>query len=366
MFAGHAHNYERLIEDNNFPYFVDGLGGEEDTQTFDTIETGSQVRYDADFGAMLINADQTQMTFQFITRTGAVIDTYTIPAPIPHISTTLVASGSVWKYLDNGSNQGTAWQGTSFNDSSWSSGFAQLGYGDGDEQTVVGYGPNASNKYVTTYFRRSFTVSDPSVAVDGLTVNLLRDDGAVVYLNGTEVLRSNMPTGTIGYQTLASSAITGSGESAWYSIPINPALLVAGTNVLAVEIHQVDPTSSDISFDLSLIGTRNLGTVYSLGVTGIPSSTQAAQRPTVRLPRSIIPATPQLDIEARSISAAATARLRYRPITRSLLLTTARTRLARRSRQPAADRSLRPIPSPARSLEARRLRFNRQRPARRL
>ena len=65
--------------------------------------------------------------------------------------TTLLLFGSSWKYLDNGSNQGTAWRGVSFNDASWASGNAQLGYGDGDETTVVSYGPNTNQKYITYY-----------------------------------------------------------------------------------------------------------------------------------------------------------------------------------------------------------------------
>src|SRR5262249_43593642 len=59
-----------------------------------------------------------------------------------------VPAGSNWKYLDDGSNQGTAWRNPSFSDSGWSNGLAQLGYGDGDEQTVIGYGGNAANKYI--------------------------------------------------------------------------------------------------------------------------------------------------------------------------------------------------------------------------
>ena len=55
--------------------------------------------------------------------------------------TTFVARGATWKYLDNGTNQGTAWRATSFNDSTWASGPAELGYGDGDEATMVSYGP---------------------------------------------------------------------------------------------------------------------------------------------------------------------------------------------------------------------------------
>src|SRR5439155_26286496 len=69
---------------------------------------------------------------------------------------TYIPTGATWKYLDNGSNQGAAWKATSFNDSTWKSGPAQLGYGDGDEATVVAFGPDPNNKYITTYFRRSF------------------------------------------------------------------------------------------------------------------------------------------------------------------------------------------------------------------
>ena len=76
----------------------------------------------------------------------------------------LIPFGSTWKYLANGSNQGTAWTAIGFNDGSpWLSGPAELGYGDGDEATVVSYGSNASNKYVTTYFRK--TISIPNLAL---------------------------------------------------------------------------------------------------------------------------------------------------------------------------------------------------------
>ena len=54
---------------------------------------------------------------------------------------TLIAAKSVWKYLDNGSDQGTAWRNAGFDDSAWTSGAGILGYGRGDEGTVVSYGP---------------------------------------------------------------------------------------------------------------------------------------------------------------------------------------------------------------------------------
>lgn len=168
----------------------------------------------------------------------------------------LVPTGATWKYLDNGSDQSTAWRAPAFNDASWASGPAQLGYGDGDEATVVSFGPNSAAKYITTYFRRSFNVVNASAYLNA-TVRVLRDDGAVVYVNGTEVFRSNMPGGNIGYQTLASAAID---DTTFYSAAFSPGLLVEGANVVAVEIHQANATSTDVSFDLELTASTTVPT----------------------------------------------------------------------------------------------------------
>jgi len=180
--------------------------------------------------------------------------------PAPAADTTLVPTGSTWKYLANGSDQGTAWRASSFNDSTWPSGLAQLGYGEGDEATVVPFGPDPNNKFITTYFRRAFNVTNASLFT-GLTLRLMRDDGAVVYLNGVEVWRTNMPTGSVGFQTLASVAIGGADESTFVQTTISPSLLLSGTNVLAVELHQSGGTSTDISFDFQLIGSDGSASV---------------------------------------------------------------------------------------------------------
>jgi hypothetical protein len=174
--------------------------------------------------------------------------------------TVLVPTGATWKYLANGSDQGAAWRAAGFNDSSWASGPAQLGYGDGDEATLLGYGPDPNNKYVTTYFRYAFNVPNAALFT-GLTLRLMRDDGAVVYINGVEVWRTNMPTGNIGYLTPASIAVGGVDESQFVETTISPAQLVNGTNVIAVELHQSGGTSSDISFDFQLIGSDGSASV---------------------------------------------------------------------------------------------------------
>jgi hypothetical protein len=174
--------------------------------------------------------------------------------PPVEAETVLVPAGSVWKYLDDGSDQGTLWREVDFVDSAWASGAAQLGYGDGDEATVVSYGPDPDMKHVTTYFRHEFTVAD-SVVAGHLIVRLLRDDGALVYLNGTEIVRSYMPDGTVGHETFALGTVSSGEEDYFYEYAMDAAPLVVGSNHLAVEIHQRSRTSSDISLDLELVAS---------------------------------------------------------------------------------------------------------------
>lgn len=162
----------------------------------------------------------------------------------------VVPAGAIWKFRDNGANLGTAWRALSYPDSDWSEGAAPLGYGD-NEKTGLNFGPDPNNKYLTTYFRHKFVVEDRT-SIIGLTLGLRRDDGGVVYLNNREVFRSNMPGGTILFNTTASSTLGGSDETTFFETDLEPGLLVNGTNVLAVEIHQGSRTSTDIVFDLRL------------------------------------------------------------------------------------------------------------------
>ena len=170
---------------------------------------------------------------------------------------TLIESGSIWKYLVTGTPPDANWNSPAFSDDSWPSGAAQLGYGDGDEVTVLGYGPDPENKYPTTYFRKNFPVDNLNWS--GLTLELLRDDGAVIYLNGSEVERSNMDQGPVDYYTYASDYVSQGDEDAFFPYWVDPELLVLGENLLAVEIHQANPGSSDISFDFRLFGLTQGG-----------------------------------------------------------------------------------------------------------
>ena len=138
-----------------------------------------------------------------------------------------------------------------FDTSDWMRGEAPLGYGDGEAfATSLDYGPEATNKHPTAYFRAHFTVTDPADIVR-LKALARFDDGMVVYVNGQEVARANMPAGPVGYTNWA----TASGVNPprhWQSFVLPAAALVEGVNTLAVEVHQVGPGSSDLFFDMVL------------------------------------------------------------------------------------------------------------------
>jgi lysophospholipase L1-like esterase len=172
----------------------------------------------------------------------------------PDAATTLfVAGGSVWKYSDQGMDLGTNWSQPGFDDSAWSQGAARLGYNLPGITTQIGFGTNYLNKNMTTYFRYAF-VNPGTVAYTNLNVRLDRADGAVVYLNGQELFRTNMPAGPITYQTAASSAVNANGDdpNTYFATNVSIGSLHPGTNVVGVEVHRNSPSGSALAFDLEL------------------------------------------------------------------------------------------------------------------
>lgn len=167
-------------------------------------------------------------------------------------SITVIPAGSQWRYWDRGTEPSGDWRTAGFDDSAWNQGPAILGYGGDKETTVVSFGDNSARKHITTWFRRNFVIDDPG-RISAARIGLLRDDGALVHLNGREIHRLNLPAGTITPQTLASATVAGTDELTYYDLDVAPSLLAAGTNVLAVEIHQASLNSTDIAFDLRLV-----------------------------------------------------------------------------------------------------------------
>jgi hypothetical protein len=204
----------------------------------------------------------------------------TLRTPSPE--TALVSFGSVWRYLDNGQGPATNWTGAAgFDDTTWAFGPGPLGYGGDGEATQVSFGPDSSAKYTTTWFRHHFSVANPA-AFTGLRLRVRRDDGVAVYLNGTEVLRNNLPTGPLASNTLATVSVGGADE---YT-PIEGDItnyLRAGENVLAAEVHQVTLTSSDLGFDLALAGLTTTNLTQGVFLTSPAAGERMTEGATVAL-----------------------------------------------------------------------------------
>ena len=206
---------------------------------------------------------------------GTAVNNGNTAANIDISGTTLIPFGSSWKYFSTGAAPAGSWKNLGYNDAAWSSGNAELGYGDGDEVTCIPSGGGGTlclptgNKYITSYFRKTINIANPS-AYGAFRFNVERDDGYVVYVNGVEVGRNNMPAGAVVYATTASSAI----EDAVISFTIANTFFSAGNNDIAVEIHQANATSSDLSFNLELTGVDPLIFNSSSADLSLPSCSQ--------------------------------------------------------------------------------------------
>jgi hypothetical protein len=179
----------------------------------------------------------------------------------PEEGVELIAQGATWKYRDTGIAPAADWTTPAYNDSTWSSGPARLGYGD-TQATTVGFGGNPANRHITTWFRRTFNVADATL-FDALRVELQRDDGVVVYLNGVELLRDNLPSSAISPTRLATASMDGAAETVWNVFKVPATALVSGPNTLAVELHQAAVSSTDVGFDLRLLGLEESAVAFA-------------------------------------------------------------------------------------------------------
>ncbi|HMJ91178.1 MAG TPA: lamin tail domain-containing protein, partial [Candidatus Acidoferrum sp.] len=174
---------------------------------------------------------------------------------------TLLPISQSWRFDQSGADLGTAWRGTSFNDTSWSSGQALLAAEDcaclvETIRTPLTVGATKTN----FYFRATFNYTG-SVAAATLSLRHVVDDGLVVYLNGAEVWRMGMATGVVNSATFANRGVDNASYEGPFAIPSTS--LISGTNVLAVEVHQNAVNSTDVVFGMELfnsITTTNIPT----------------------------------------------------------------------------------------------------------
>ena len=177
---------------------------------------------------------------------------------IPAAPTMLSPLGATWKYLDDGSEQGVLWRETNFNDTAWSSGAARLGFGPDQAplgSTIRRFVTGTSGPQITNfYFRRAIVVTNPA-AFTTIQFRYQRDDGCVVYVNGNEVFRNNMPGGTILATNFATATVSGVPAAlTFYTNNLATTNFLAGPNLIAVEVHQSTATSSDLGWELEVNG----------------------------------------------------------------------------------------------------------------
>lgn len=173
-------------------------------------------------------------------------------------ATVLVEAGNktVWKFVDDGGEPSAEWVRPGFDDSKWKTGRAPLGYGERSLGTELSFGGDPKAKHITSYFRHGFKI-DPAFGLVKFVILLRVDDGAIVYLNGKEVVRENIAAGPANSKTAAQRRIEGHDEGKYSRHFVPATSFVAGQNTLAVEVHQFNVVSSDLVFDVQLKGYRD-------------------------------------------------------------------------------------------------------------
>lgn len=184
---------------------------------------------------------------------GSILASFSNDTPSPQ---DFLTTGHEWKYLDDGSDAGTIWRTVDFDDAAWASGPSELGYGDRDEATEVGWidmepETGGLQRNATTYFRTTVEIADPA-SFSWFVVKLKYDDGAAVYVNGAEAVRTENLSAGAAFNTYSEGSTPN--ERTHHEFIIPTTLFVEGENTIAVELHQASSRSSDISFDLILRG----------------------------------------------------------------------------------------------------------------
>ena len=180
--------------------------------------------------------------------------------------TYLIEEESEWKYFKGESEPSSsisAWRMPSYVDSEWLSGSTPIGYGEDYINTELS---DMRGNYTTVYFRKEFTVANPD-SIENLTLNVLYDDGFNLWINGTYIASANVAGENLSYTRVAENASSPE-RFVEFNISNYSNVLVAGTNVIAVQILNANlNSSSDAFMDVKLTAEyeENTPPVSSMG-----------------------------------------------------------------------------------------------------
>ncbi len=173
--------------------------------------------------------------------------------------------GAYWKFEDSGANPGASWNTSSFDDTAWRGGAGELGYGDGDERTLL---TRTSPSQPSVYFRHPVEVPD---TVGAASVTVRYDDGFALYVNGALALSRNLAGTAHG-----DWATTSSEDNSLATATLDPRLFVRGTNLVTVVVKQAGGSSSDLSFDAELTLSTGSGAPPPIGPRKVVAITRGA------------------------------------------------------------------------------------------
>ena len=168
----------------------------------------------------------------------------------------LIKDADSWTYYDQGALDGKNWQSPSYNTTSWKSGAAPLGYNNQNSVTTkLDWGTDSNNKRPTYYFRKQFNLASAPNDQQKYEFTYTVDDGCIIYVNGTEVHRNNMPEGNVTFDQFSTST---DGQQVTATFTIDPTLFHSGSNVIAVEVHNNNAPSTDIYWSGNLTLTESV------------------------------------------------------------------------------------------------------------
>jgi hypothetical protein len=250
VLAGHDHDYER-IDRAGMPYVVVGTGGRR-LYGFTSLAGGSQVRLGKQHGALLIEVCEGRASARFATSDGVVLDSFALPAAgdLP-VATSLIPASARWKYLAGGSVPGETWRTHEFDDSGWTVTGSRAAAAPSSQISRIDYTKAPKVPFTSSFLRRRFEVADPN-AFGWIELALPPDDEVVANLNGVEVARA--------------AHLREPGRSATLShLLIDPSALVAGANLVAVELRHRGASEDPAGFEAELVGYSPTSELVGVG-----------------------------------------------------------------------------------------------------